>query len=729
MSLSSVTPFKACAAAIARAVLGEPNRQYSTRSQMRFGSRGSLSVEIAGEKAGTWFDHEANIGGGMLDLVQRERHLDKAEALQFCQNVGVSLNKSEARASISRRIVATYDYRDEKGALLYQVLRYEPKDFRQRRADGAWSLGDVRRVLYRLPEIITKKDELVFVVEGEKDVDALFNIGLLATCNAGGAAKSGQKSKWRNDYTHSLKGRDVVVLPDNDEAGEAHATSIAKALSEVSSSVKIVRLPGLPAKGDVSDWLRAGGTKDGLLDLVSNTQKVAMVAAHEGEVIEVGSEGLLTEDAVATEFANRYAGRLKFCHSVGKWYGWGGTHWKQDKKHRAYTFARRIAGEISATADLKARVAAGKASFSGGVEKFAQRDEVFAVTSEEWDRDPFLLATPGGTIELRTGKMRPATPADMITKRTAIAPACDDCPLWKRFLSEATNGDADLIEFLQRWCGYCLAGDTREHALIFCYGPGGNGKSVFLNTVAKIMGDYAANAAMDTFTAGHGDKHPTDLAMLRGARLVTASETEEGRAWAEARIKQMTGGDPITARFMRQDFFTFLPEFKLTIVGNHKPVLKNVDEAARRRFNIVPFIHKPKNPDRELEQKLITEWPAILQWMIDGCLKWQENGLPRPKVVREATDEYFEAQDSFGQWLAERCVLDPCRSSKPSDLLKDFQEWCHQNGEPEADNKRLRGMLERTEGLKYVRKRIGNGNPVQLVQGITLLPKRHGDQG
>ena len=179
----------------------------------------------------------------------------------------------------------------------------------------------------------------------------------------------------------------------------------------------------------------------------------------------------------------------------------------------------------------------------------------------------------------------------------------------------------ELQRFLQQMAGYCLTGDISEHALFFVYGTGGNGKGVFLNTVAGILGDYAATAAMDTFTASQGDRHPTDLAMLRGARLVTAAETEEGRAWAESRIKQLTGGDPITARFMRQDFFTFQPAFKLVIVGNHKPVLRNVDEAARRRFNIIPFTRKPPKPDQAARGKAqggMARHPAL-----------DDRGLPR----------------------------------------------------------------------------------------------------
>jgi putative DNA primase/helicase len=189
--------------------------------------------------------------------------------------------------------------------------------------------------------------------------------------------------------------------------------------------------------------------------------------------------------------------------------------------------------------------------------------------------------------------------------------------------SRATWGS---FPFYRSAKNYSLTGTTREHALLFIYGPGGNDKSVLLNTVSGILGDYCRTAPMDTFTASPGDRHPTDLAMLRGARLVTATETEEGRAWAESRIKQMTGGDPISARFMRQDFFTFTPQFKLTITGNHKPVLRNVDEANRRRFKTGPFLHTPPQPDRELEIKLRAEWPGILEWMVEGCLDWQKNG-------------------------------------------------------------------------------------------------------
>ena len=349
----------------------------------------------------------------------------------------------------------------------------------------------------------------------------------------------------------------------------------------------------------------------------------------------------------------------------------------------AFAWARAIAARLVESEDDKTRRAAGKASFTSGVEKFARADRAFAVTSKIWDCDGYLLGTSGGTIELRSGNLRPASREDYITKQTAVVPAdTADCPNWLQFLREATKGDDELIAFLQRFSGYALTGDIKEHMLLFIYGGGTNGKGVFQRTVAGILGDYCCTAAMDTFTASNWEKHPTDLAMLRGARMVQASETEEGRAWAESRIKQMTGGDPISARFMRQDFFKYMPQFKLLLIGNHKPTLRNVDDAARRRFHIVPFIHKPAIVDKDLEEKkLKPEWPAIFRWMIDGCLGWQRLGLEPPPIVISTTKEYFAEQDLVKQWIEEKCVTKDTSSDTSANLYKSWFTWAEDNGE------------------------------------------------
>ena len=210
------------------------------------------------------------------------------------------------------------------------------------------------------------------------------------------------------------------------------------------------------------------------------------------------------------------------------------------------------------------------------IERLATADQRLAATTDQWDADPWLLNTPGGVIDLRTGEIRDHQPSDYMTKMTAVEPD-GACPLWRKFLNRIFAGDAELIAYVQRVAGYTLTGSTRDHAMFFGFGTGANGKSVFINTISGILGDYHRTAAIETFTASKFDRHPTDLAGLRGARLVTAIETEEGRRWDEAKIKTLTGGDKISARFMRQDYFEFSPQFKLMIAGNRKPSLRSVD--------------------------------------------------------------------------------------------------------------------------------------------------------
>ena len=318
---------------------------------------------------------------------------------------------------------------------------------------------------------------------------------------------------------------------------------------------------------------------------------------------------------------------------------WTGTVWEADTTLHVFDLSRATCRRASADCN-EARIAASVASAKtvAAVERLAKADRHHAATVEQWDSDPWLLNTPGGTVDLRTGKMRRHRAEDYLTKTTAVAPG-GECPLWLSFLGRITADDATLQAYLQRMAGYALTGSIREHALFFGYGTGANGKGVTINTLSGIMGDYAAIATMETFTASQSDRHPTDLAMLRGARLVTAQETEEGRRWAESRIKSMTGGDPITARFMRQDFFTYNPCFKLLIAGNHRPALRGVDEAIRRRMNLIPFAVRipPEERDPDLPEKLRMEWPGILKWAIAGCLEWQRIGLSPPAAVTEAT--------------------------------------------------------------------------------------------
>jgi putative DNA primase/helicase len=431
---------------------------------------------------------------------------------------------------------------------------------------------------------------------------------------------------------------------------------------------------------------------------------------------------LLTEDSAGRAFTERYGAILRYDHTIGKWFVWTGQLWQCERTKLAFAWARELVRSLAEKAPTKVRYVANKTSFATGVEKFSQSDRACAVTADLWDQNPYLLGTPSGTIDLRTGKLKAADPADYITAVTSIAPTDTiDCPRWLRFLDEAAKKDADLIAFLRQFCGYALTGDTREHALLFIYGPGGNGKTVFLNTVVGILGDYCRTAPMDTFTASPSDRHPTDLARLKGARMVSAAETEEGRAWAETRIKELTGGDKIAARFMRQDFFEFTPQFKLVLIGNHKPTLRNVDEATRRRFNIVPFIERPAKPDKQLERKLRAEWPGILRWMIAGCIEWQQHGLIRPSVVTEATEEYFSEQDVIRQWTEECC--DTGRrslSDTTANLFKSWSAYALEAGEKPGTKKWFTQSLVRL-GFERTRNPTGHRNKRGFIE-IAVTP-------
>ena len=311
------------------------------------------------------------------------------------------------------------------------------------------------------------------------------------------------------------------------------------------------------------------------------------------------------------------------------------------------------------------------------------------------------------TIDLRTG-----------------APAANDrgCPLWLTFLDRVTARDKELQSYLQRVAGYCLTGSTKEHVLFFFYGTGANGKSVFLNTIRAIWNDYAVVAPMETFVESHTDRHPTELAYLEGVRLVIAQETEQGRRWAESRIKMLTGGERITARFMRQDFFEFDPKFKLLIAGNHKPALSSVDEAIRRRLHLVPFTVTipPEERDKDLFDKLKPEWGGILQWAVHGCLEWQQIGLAPPKTVVDATEAYLYDEDALARWIDECCIVGKLQWGAGAVLWKNWCNWCEANKEPTGSQK---GFSQNLASRGYL---LDKSQGVRGFKGIALrAPSNH----
>lgn len=418
---------------------------------------------------------------------------------------------------------------------------------------------------------------------------------------------------------------------------------------------------------------------------VADVMQIAQSMHRDDETAEA-TPVEFSEIELAERFVTEHQACWRYCAGLGRWFEWDGHVWRPDETLRAYDLARGVcraaSGELhtkvmtSTDDDVKAQRAASsiaQASTVAAVERLAKADRAHAITVADLDADPWTLNTRSGLVDLRSGTQRRADPGAYCTKITG-APVGSRCDAWRQFLDDVTCGDAAMISYLQTVAGYLLTGDTSEHALFFAHGPGGNGKSVFVNTLSAVMGDYAVTASMDTFVVSNSDKHPTDLAMLRGARLAIATETEEGRRWAESKVKAMTGGDPISARFMRQDFFSFKPQFKLFVVGNHKPQIRNVDDAMRRRMHLIPFTFKPTKPDKQLPATLEAEHAGVLGWMLEGLAMWRSAGLDPPDSVKRATADYFATEDSLGRWLAE-CVEQDGRHAEVVGTQALFESW------------------------------------------------------
>jgi P4 family phage/plasmid primase-like protien len=377
------------------------------------------------------------------------------------------------------------------------------------------------------------------------------------------------------------------------------------------------------------------------------------------------------------------------------WYAWSGRAWEPDNNGVRVT--QRVTS-VLAQASGQALQEIEKANTADKVAmRLSSSNTVSAVRTllasaagiqrkaEHLDADHFLLNTPGGIVNLMSGELLPHRPDARMTKMTAVAPdRSRPASRWRQFLKEATGGDVELESYLQRLVGYSLTGSAREEMLAFFHGAGGNGKSLFLNVIREMLGPYAETAAMDTFTASTGDRHPTDMAKLRGARLVTASETQATRRWDEQRIKALTGNEDVTARFMRQDYFTFRPQFTLIVAGNHAPKIENVDDALMRRIHMVPFNRKPAKVDVHLKDKLREEYPSILAWAIEGAVFWFAAGLQPPDCVLGATREYLESEDVVLRWLAERTHKQENGGCLLTEAYADFRDWSRQANEQSA---------------------------------------------
>jgi putative DNA primase/helicase len=431
----------------------------------------------------------------------------------------------------------------------------------------------------------------------------------------------------------------------------------------------------------------------------------------------------LTDSGNARRFADQHGTDLRYCHLWNKWLVWNGFRWRRDEtgevSRRAKDTVRRIYAEASSIYDEKVRprlsqhaVKSEGAHAIKAMIYLAQSEPGMALAPNDLDANPWLLNVKNGTINLRDGTFYPPRREDLLTK---LAPVEYDpmakCPTWDNFLSRIMDDSEEMIEFLQRSIGYALTGDVSEQCLFFFYGTGANGKTTFLNTIQEMLGDYAKSAAPDLLVKKHGDSHPTDRADLQGSRFVVTVEVEAGKQMAEALVKQLTGGDKIKARFMRQDLFEFPPTFKLFFAANHKPPIRGTDYAIWRRIRLVPFnVTIPDSEqDKRLPEKLKEELPGILVWAVKGCLAWWKNkDLGIPKEVEKATSTYRSEMDVLEIFLKDNCVIGNKNKVKAGELYEVYSKWCDQNGERAKLNNRDFSQRLKEKGYENNRGKGGN---------------------
>jgi putative DNA primase/helicase len=331
------------------------------------------------------------------------------------------------------------------------------------------------------------------------------------------------------------------------------------------------------------------------------------------------------------------------------------------------------------------------------------------VAPSEVDNDPFLFSVNNGTIELKTGTLRPSERGDFVTKGTSIYYDPDaKCPTFEAFLNRIFRQHLEVIPFLQRAVGYTLTGSTAEQVMLILHGTGSNGKSTLLNVISDILGDLAKVADSSLLTVNQHEQHPTGLAGLKAARFVSASETGQGCRLNESLIKWLTGGDVITARLMRKDFFTFTPQFKIWLGTNHKPTVRGQDHGVWRRLLLIPFDERIEGAERDpsLPQKLKAEFPGILNWALEGCRMWLADGLQPPVVVTNQTEIYKLEQDVFGRFLLETFDLLDGAVTPASECYRRYADWCGHNREFCLNNTQF-GLTLAERGFRKTRQSRG----------------------
>lgn len=450
------------------------------------------------------------------------------------------------------------------------------------------------------------------------------------------------------------------------------------------------------------------------------------------EIIDEAPKFHLTELGNAERIAYYHGDNVRYCNEL-EWLIWNGKHWHEDSKRQIEAITaktlRAIYGEAKATEDkYQSKMLHDWAKKcerrSIRINSILDVKPMVSVRKKELDSHSFLFNCDNGVIDLKTGELLPHDRDLLLTKLSPIKYDRNaECPNWKSFMESifktpAGEPDHELINYLQKAIGYSLTGVTKEQVMFFLFGNGRNGKSTFINIIQDLLGDYGRQTNSDTFLKKRNDSGiNNDVARLDGARFVSAVESEEGQQLSEALVKQITGGEKMSARFLRQEYFEFTPEFKVFFTTNHKPIVKGSDEGIWRRIMLIPFtVTIPKDKiDYNLPDKLAKEMPGILRWAVEGCMKWQAEGLRAPEAVKVANAEYREDMDILGPFIAENCVLHSNAKVEAKVIYENYTKWCYQNNELDLKNRAFYRQLE----VRGFKKEKGSKNKT-FIHGMTL---------
>jgi len=692
--------------------------------------------------------------------------------------------------------VAHWEYRDLDNSLLGYVARYFDKD--GNKEYRPWTFGTMAqaikpawkcrafsnpRPLYGLHKLTSgANDKRIVMTEGEKTADAAQKLlpGMISIGWPGGA----------NAIAHidwqQLAGRNVLLVPDADPAGEKAMYDAARYLLAIGCTVRLLDTSDkiYVKKGwDLADALEEGWTTDDIktfcedrittltsreieaeaarrIERESEEKKTVEIAAElpddmppsatliEGELVRVDeisdtpppnvipikphtsvSEMLPQIDAfsdvrMAETWADGDGKDWLYCHSWEKWLEWDGSRWKIDQTRSAF---RQVADEMKrangwleanqlSIKDRRALCGIGKIT---AVLNHARTLRPIARTSDDFDTNMMLLGTPEGTIDLTTGELREPRREDMITKQTLVAPKRGNHPTWDKVIQRATKGDPETKAYFQRWWGYMLTGSCREESMLMCVGAGASGKTKYL-LVADILGEYMVDMDIGLLMESKTERHSSELASLEGARIIRTTEPEEGSRFNESILKRLTGREKISARRLYSECHTFTMQGKIIMGSNFRPSLKSTGEEIRRRIHFVDFPESIPEAERDydLDKKLQAEYPAILQWMVDGCLEWQRIGLAKPESVRKATGAYLDEEDTLAHWIEEKCTTGKTCKMLSGDAYRSYAEYIEAHGEGVVSQKRFSQRME-SRGFG---KQKGSGG-TRWITGIELAPE------